>query len=242
MARTQFQLSVGALVSKSLGIYFRNLVPFVVLAAIVLAPWIVLRLTLMEDPDLIWAPLAGMLLQTVLGFMLTGALTYGVVQQLRDQPAGIAAALSQGLQSFTRVLGTSLLCAVRIALWSLLLYIPGIIESVKLFVAIPAAVMEGKGASASIERSNRLTEGSRWAIFGAWFLILILGFGAFFLMMFVLSSGIEAPEEGRSTAWLDIGIALLMTPFSATMGSVTYFLLRKGKENVDAKEIAAVFD
>lgn len=242
MAPTQFKLSVGALVSNSLGIYFRNLIPFVVLGAIVLAPWILLRLTLMEDPQVVWAPAAGLLLQSVLGFVLTGALTFGVVQQLRGEPAGIAAALSTGLQSFGRVLGTAFMCGIRILLWSLVLYIPGIIESIRLFVAIPAAVMEGKGASASIERSVRLTDGSRWPIFGAWFLTMLIGWGLVFVCVFLLTSSTGSFEDAANHAWIDIGVALLVTPFSATMGSSAYFLLRKGRENVDAKQIAAVFD
>ncbi len=240
MARTQFSLTVGALVSTSLGIFLRNLIPFVVLAAVVLSPWIVFRLTVMEDPTNIWAPFVGMILQSVLGFVLTGALTYGVVQQLREQPAGVAQVLNVGMQSFLRVLGTSLLCGVRIFLFSLLLWVPGIIETCRLFVAIPAAVMEGKGAGASIDRSIRLTDGSRWPIFGAWLLMLVVAIGLGAVGGFMI--GAMDPEQLRGVVWLELGIALLVTPFSATMGSAAYFLLRRGKENVEPKQIAAVFD
>lgn len=252
MARTHFQLPVGDLVGKSLSIYFRNLIPFTVMTALVLSPWIALTLYLAPASVVIdpiteqpvfrfnFVALGMFLLQTLLGFMLAGSLTFGVVQQLRGQPAGILVAVSQGMQSFARVLGTSFLCGLRILAYFLLLYVPGIIEQVKLYVAVPAAVMEGKGASASVERSIRLTDGSRWHIFGAWLLVALLGIGLGLLVGVTVA--MAAPDFELDDNWLAIGIQLFMAPFAATMSATAYFLLRKGKENIDAREIAAVFD
>jgi len=252
MVRTHFQLSVGDLVGKSLSIYFRNLIPFTVMAALILSPWIALTLYVEQltadlnpsDPgeslQITGMTFGLVLVQTMLGFMLAGSLTYGVVQQLRGQPAGIGVAISQGLQSFTRVLGTALLCGFRIVLFTLLLYVPGVIEQVKLYVAVPAAVMEGKSAKAAVERSIRLTDGSRWPIFGAWVLVALLGIGLGLLVFAVVR--MANVDWNAESAWFNISIQLLLAPFAATMGATSYFLLRKGKENTDVREIAAVFD
>jgi hypothetical protein len=252
MARTHYVLSIGDLVGKSLSIYFRNILPFTLIAAAVLSPWIAFEFWFdayadglsveNEDAALIIAlgGLGSLIFQTALAFMMTGALTYGVVQQLRGEPASVAEALNQGVASFFRVLGTSLLVGLRVVLWSLLLYVPGIIEQVRLYVAIPAAVMEGKSAGEAVERSVRLTDGSRWQIFGSWMLIGVLGAvigGILGASLFMLNDGFDPDSP-----WVGVIAQLLLTPFGATMGATAYFLLRMGKENVDAKQIAAVFD
>ncbi len=243
MATHPYSLPVGGLVGQTIGVYLRNLIPFTMLGALVLSPWIALRIAI-GDADASNGPralsLLATLVQALLSYILIGAVTYGVVQQLRDQPAGIGLAISQGLSSFLRVLGTAFLCGIRIFLWSLLLWIPGIVENVKLYVAIPAAVMEGKSSGAAVERSKSLTRGSGWAIFGAWLLIFLISFGLGMIGFFVLHS--RNSDVVALPLWLEIAIALLVNPFSATMASVAYFMLRQGKENIDATKIAAVFD
>lgn len=243
MASHSYSLPVGGLVGQTIGIFLRNLVPFLVLGALVLAPWIALRIVFddaVEKQDNLAIPVLLFLLQSLLAYILTGAVTFGVVQQLRRQPAGFGAVISQGLSSFGRVLGTGLLCGVRILLWTILFYVPGVIESVRLFVAIPAAVMEGKSNVAAVDRSKALTRGSGWSIFGAWLLIAVIGAGIGMIGVFVLHSSDQAVLA--KPMWLEITIAVVVGPFSATMAAVAYFMLRRGKENVDATQIAAVFD
>lgn len=242
--RSPFTLSVGTLVGKGSSIYFANLLPFTVLSALVLSPWIAFRL-LVEHPDPAddapsVVPLLGMLLESFLAFVLTGAVTYGVVMQLREQHASLGDALGRGLKSLFAVIGTGALCVLRIFLFTLLLIIPGIIQAVKLYVALPVAVMEGKGGGEAIRRSQQLTEGSRWPIFGSWLLIMVVTMGLGFVAGFLT---VGSKTFGPSViACYEIGIALIMNAFSATLMAVCYFQLRQGKENVDAKQIAAVFD
>ncbi len=248
-----FHLSLGTLLSTSLGSYFRNFLPFTLLSLLLLSPWIALRWyiamrldAMQESPDRDAAlgtsmlQIAAFLLQTLLTYILTGALCFGVVQQLRGQRAGLATVLTQGLQTFTRVLGTGLLCGVRILLFSLLLWVPGIIESIKLYVAIPAAVMEGKSGGQAVARSMALTDGSRWQIFSSVLLMGIVSAGLGALIVFIMLSGNGA--DVSDSLWFEVAIALVVNSISATMMSVCYFMLRQGKENVDAKQIAAVFD
>jgi hypothetical protein len=263
---TPHSLSVGQLVGRSTGIYLRNLLPFTLLGVMFLAPWIALDLCvdkvldeppmprryaqyIPREPDLgvMLLPLASLILQSLLAFLLTGAVTYGVVQQLRGQPASLAHAVSKGLSSFARVCSAAFLCSLRILLFSLLLIIPGIVQEVKLYVAIPAAVMEDVGGRAAMARSRGLIHGSGWQIFGAWLLSAVIGFGLGMLGVavdFMAHDKASAfpPHEYRAPVWFDIAIQLVVGPFSATMMATAYFLLRQGKENVDAKQIAAVFD
>jgi hypothetical protein len=251
--QANYTLPFGQLVGKTIGIYLRNLLPFAVLGAIVLAPWIVLRIYMQESmgeatydgsQSIAGMDVASFALQTLLGYVLTGAVTYGVVQQLRGQPAGLGQVIGIGVQSFFRVLLTGVVVGVLVGLATMLLIVPGIIVSVILFVAIPAAVMERAGPGDAIGRSADLTKGSRWLIFAAWLLIALIGIG-----VAAVAGGVVAifavENQGLHDGipmWLEIAITILTTPFSATMAAVCYFMLRMGKENVDVKELAAVFD
>ena len=91
-----------------------------------------------------------------------------------------------------------------------------------------------------MERSKSLTRGSGWPIFGAWLLVFVASMGLGFLGFF-FAHGYD-PDQIAQSPWVDLTIALLLSPFSATMAAVAYFMLRHGKENVDVKAIAAVFD
>jgi len=244
MARqSTFTLSTGALVAQGLSTYMRNLLPFTLLSALVLSPWIAFRLLVQADagahgePSAL--PLLGALIQGLLTNILTGAVTYGVVMQLRGQPAGLAQVMAKGVQTFFSVLGTGFLCGMRILLLSLLV-IPGIIQQVKLYVAIPAAVMEGKAGGDAIARSQDLTRGSGWQIFYAWLLVLLVSVGLMILVGALLISTKTMPAGFR--IWFEIAIALVLNSFAATLMAVCYFQLRQGKENVDVKQLAAVFD
>lgn len=247
MARTSsaFQLSVGSLVSASLGVYLRNLIPFLFLGCLILGPWILLVFWFAESADakpedVLVETYGAILVQSLLTYVLTGAITYGVVQHLRGEPKGLAETIGKGFGSFFRSLGTGLYCGLMIFVFTLLLIVPGIIQSIRLYVALPASVMEGSVGSAAAKRSTQLVAGSGWQLFGAWLLIVILG-GVFGAVVGAICGATIVDFDARSP-WLQVGIQVPMNTFAATMMAVAYFQLRKGKENVDAKAIAKVFD
>jgi hypothetical protein len=250
-SRTNYRLTVGALVSTTFGVYTRNLLPFLLLGTFALLPWIGLRVYLDEDiyqvraepvdPGAMLAAVFGTLfLQVLLTYVLTGAVTFGVVQQLRGERAGVWVAFSKGVAMLGPSLLTGILSGVRILLFTLLLIVPGIIESMRLYVAIPVTIMEGKSAGAAVQRSITLTRGSLWPLF--WTLVLMAAFSFLIAVIGGLVFVAMGGEIGVQPAWFDIVVTVVVNSFAATMGAVAYFLLRKGKEHVGAKEIAAVFD
>lgn len=241
MATTRgFSLSVGTLFRTAFQTWFRNLVPFTFLGAAVFAPWIVLRILLDTGPPSPGAMALVALLQVVLGNVLTGAVTYGVVEHMRGKAASFGDVLQFGLRVFLRVLLTGLVTGVIIGVATIFLIIPGLIATAILYAAVPAAAIEGLGAGAAIRRSARLTEGSRWPIFWAAVLMAIVFIGVGALVGAIL--GLSTGFEGEPSAALDITIALVVSPFFATAPAVCYALLRQGKENVDPTQLAAVFD
>ena len=74
-----------------------------------------------------------------------------------------------------------------------------------------------------------------------WRLLMgIVTYGVIFLCGFVFTT--TTTDFARLPIWIEIAIPLLLNPFSATLSSVCYVMLRQGKENVDVQQIAAVFD
>lgn len=251
--QSTYRLPIGGLVAKSIGIYLGNLLPFVVLAAIALAPWIVMRFYLEANPPRVPAggkpgfeplPLAAVVLQQLGAQVLTGALTFGVVQKLRGIPTDLGQVLTIGFKSFLRVLVVGIVYGLLVGLGTVLLVVPGMIVMTIFYVALPAAVLENKGVGGAMARSSDLTRGNRWQIFGAVLLFAVVMFGATLLigLLLYLTMKDQALQEGSIPAWLEVAFTLLLAPFGATMPAVCYFLLRTGKENVDAKQVAAVFD
>jgi hypothetical protein len=246
MARNPpFSIRFGDLVSRTLSAYFRNLAPFTVLAVLVFAPWIAC-VFLFPDPPVrsagmehTWRTIGMFLLQTLLSYVLIGAVTFGVVQQMRGEPQSFGTSIAMGLRSFFGALGTGILCGLRILVGFILLYIPGIIESIRLYVAIPISIIEGIGGSRAVQRSIDLTAGSRWPIFGAVLLMGVVTVGLGAIGGFVIGTTLDA--DSQALQWLEVVITVVTSTFSATLAAVCYALLRHGKENVDVKELAAVF-
>ncbi|MEQ1633628.1 MAG: hypothetical protein ABL997_14715 [Planctomycetota bacterium] len=243
MARAvQYHLRVGDLVGRSLSIYFSNFLPFALLAALAFAPWFAVQLyieanlaELDENSTALFLALAG-IMSALASQMLTGALTYAVVQRLRGTSPSLGSVLAMGAKSFFRVLVVSLVVGILVGIGSVLLVVPGLILMTWFYVAIPVAVLEGKNL-ASLGRSRSLTDGNRWPIFGAVVLAMVIigGIGA------VIGIAIVA-NDLTMPAWVEFAINIVFGPFGAAMPATCYFLLRTGKENVDAKEVAAVFD
>jgi hypothetical protein len=239
----KFRLTVGQLVSVSLGIYLRNIIPFLFLGTLVLGPWIAFELCvpLKElPPSGLFAAVIGMiLLVNVLTDMLTAAITYGVVMQMRGTPAGLVDCIGKGISSFAHVIGTGVVVGLRILVWLFTIY--GIIrEPIRLFVAVPVAVMEDKAGNAAARRSVELVRGNGAAVLWSMALTMVVNFGVNKVATFLMV-GLD-PEFDQNDPLLGAVIAVPVQTFLSTMMAVAYFLLRKGKENVDAAAIAKVFD
>jgi uncharacterized membrane protein len=104
----------------------------------------------------------------------------------------------------------------------------GIFVMIILYVAIPVAVVENAGVLTSLSRSNRLTAGYRWHIFG---LLLLLGALALVAGMAIQNLLLDLPGES-----VYVGAAFLMqvavSIMSAIMAAVSYNELRRIKESV----------
>lgn len=157
--------------------------------------------------DAFIASLVTSLLGTALPFILTGPTTQGQVAYYlslsRGEKPDIGLVL-QGFGHFILNLLTYLLMSLFLFLWSLLLFVPGIIKSLS-YALTYFVITENPELSPSeaITQSRQLMDGHKWKLFClnlsfiGWYLLgtLLLGFGNFFVLPYVQASIAEFYQE-----------------------------------------------
>ncbi|NNG05519.1 MAG: hypothetical protein HKM95_15655 [Inquilinus sp.] len=248
-----FSFSVGAVLGRSFGIWFRNFIPFSLMSIIVTSPSFILAMA--TQPDLgSQSPAAGggavatfatIFVDLVVNALLVGALAYGTFQDLRGNRASIGEIVAHGFSVVPVVVGVALLVGLITFLGIIALVIPGIIAAVVLWVAVPVATVERPGVIASLSRSSELTRGHRWPCLGAIILITVVQFsvaalagGAYAL----LAADTTILFTGTGYLFFEYILAAVITVFGSVAAAVAYHDLRSVKEGIGVNEIAAVFD
>jgi hypothetical protein len=232
---------VGEVLGQTFSIYFANFLPFALLTAIALSPLFILEgygaaAKAVPGSPAALAALALLLVGVaVCPYIATGAITYGVFQQMRGKDTSIGDCLSRGLSALLPILGLGLLQGLLVGLASLACLVPGIMLAVRWAVSIPAAVTERTDASLSMSRSTDLTDGMRWDVFGVLFVIQALNLGSVLVVTL-------ATARNPILYLLLSGVAnLLVVGLSATGSAVMYYRLRDLKESIDVDQVASVF-
>lgn len=238
----QPQLNIGSLLGQSLKIYGANLASFLLISLIAYSPVIVGAMLLVkgtptEQESALYAALIAVGAM-VFGTMATGAMSYGVIQQLRGKPAGVGECVSVGLRRLAAVLGVALLSGLCILGGTLLLIIPGIVLACSLCLATPAAVVEGTGPVESLRRSRFLTDGSRMSLFGTYVVIGVVQgvFGA------ILEASLVVTGNAGTQIFVSLAEMIVFGAWQSTAIAVAYHDLRVMKEGVDVEQLAAVFE
>jgi hypothetical protein len=229
---------VGEILGETFSIYFSNILPFTLLTAIALTPTYVLAYFINNAPPASVLVITSGLLLVALAFLApnlaTGAITFGVFQQLRGKDTSIAECLSRGLSLLLPVVGLAFVQSLAIFVAALACVVPGIILAVRWAVSIPAAVTEGTGVGASMERSSFLTDGLRWDVFGVLFVLGAIQIAATLLVRL-------ATKDPNLNLLLSAVKDLLVVGVSATGAAVMYYRLRGIKESTDVDQISSVF-
>jgi hypothetical protein len=199
-----------------------------------------------------------LLLCAVLYVLAQAVVLYGAFQAMRERPVNLGDCLKVAFSRFFPIVGiaicwiiavaavgilTGLISAavgppyVRVAI-SVMIFFGLCMTLVTMwFVAIPACIVERLGPLASIGRSNALTKGCRWKIFG----MILLVFAV--TMILSLVTGPVLSLIGKVVSALgSLALNGVMGAFYAIYVAVTYHDLRVAKEGVDTDQIAAVFD
>ena len=245
--------SIGRVIGDSIGIYARNFASFSFLAllmgliGLLVSMYNLSQTTLEASGEMNFSGAGGDLLTSLaallVSFLTQAAIIYGTFQDLRGSKASFTECITRGLASVVPVIVGSILLMIGVAIGMLLLIIPGIIFWLMWWVYIPAIVVEGKGIFESFGRSQQLTSGRRWSIFGLVIIVLVLTV----VVGAVVNLVALAAVSGSSDPMFFFIIAqylinAIVTAFGAVLVAVGYYYLRVEKEGVDVNDIASVFD
>jgi len=242
---------VGRVLADSFRLLFRNFVPFLAIAVVLAVPSVAARLWASGFPRVpghlgahfAWTMIA-LLVGMVCGALTSSALTFGTLQDLRGQRAGIGPCVSRGLAAAPKVFAAALLWSLFVTFGYVLLVIPGVIISIMLWVYVPVIVVEGAGITDSFGRSRALTSGHRWGIFGL-FCLFIAVFGTAEIIILVILGAANLRTGGLESGWpfwALTALSVIATAFVAVSTAVGYSYLRAEKEGVMIDDLAKVFD
>jgi hypothetical protein len=231
--------SVGAILSRGFSVWTSNLPLFFGVSFVCYLPLLLIPTADPTDPKSALVTIFGAIgLQAIIGAIVSGAVVRGVFEQLRGNRAGFGDSLRVAIRALGRILGATVAVTVSVMLFTMLLFVPGIVKACSYYAAIPAAVVEGTGPLESLSRSRKLAQGYRWHIFA----ILLVG-GLFALLVgggaAVLFRSLSGPV---STLLVTVVPNAIVGSLTAVFSGVAYYQLRVAKEGIDIEQLAAVFD
>jgi hypothetical protein len=242
------KFGVGSVLARSFPIWGRNIVPFTFLSLIFYLPLLIYAFVTFRGGEVTKAVEQKYNLVVFFGggalnLIITGAVVYGVFQQIRGQHAGLGQCLRVGLARLFPVLGVGIVVGFLYIIGFVCLVIPGILVQLVYWVAVPVAVVERLGVGASMSRSSKLTSGERGTIF---LLMLVVGaiYIGFILGMGVLLSkaGVIQVREPLTQALAGLLAPVIFGALMAVINAVGYHDLRVAKEGVGIEDLVRVFE
>jgi hypothetical protein len=232
---------VGQVISRSFTLLFRHFLTFFIVTLIAFSPLLLLRqgsATAETDPVQALITLGlGFVLLMVLSMFSSAIILHGTFQDMRNRPVNLLESLKVAFRRFLPLLVLAMLESVLMVLGLILLIVPGLILYTMWLVAVAACVVERTGPWRSLRRSQELTKGHRWKIFGLFLLLILLSLiNPLLQLALTAAAGATAGAIGNAI-WTAIGSA-----FSSVVIAVTYYDLRVAKEGIDIEQIASVFD
>jgi len=242
MTESNSGFMVGDVLGRTFSTLGRNLVPFLIIAAVAAIPNLILNWNTVSGPGaptqifarLGWSLSIGGLVQ-----LLTQAIIlHAAFQDMLGRPIRIGESIRVGFSRFLPIFGLSFLMGVGIILGMMVLLVPGLILLTMWAVALPACVVETQGPIGSLGRSVELTKGHRWKLFGLLFLLWIVSF-----VLGGLSAVVGKMLGGQiGVLSLQFIVQTVLGAFQAILVIVIYRDLRVAKEGIGTEQIAAVFD
>lgn len=243
---------VGEILVDAFEIYRRHWQNLIAIVAVVVVPLTILQVVLVDafidevqveelpggrvevTGDLGSAVVGGLVVFVVftLAFMvLTGAMTRAAAGTFLARDLTIAETYRYGFARLGSILLVAVLVVLAVAGGFVLLIIPGIIVLTRLWVSMPAVVIEDRRGREALRRSWNLVKGYSWPVFGA---IIVSGlltglFGTLLAAVFPDNLAGEAIAQTIATT--------LATPYSVLVGILIYLSLRVRKEGYGIEDL-----
>lgn len=235
----------GRIINGAFAVWGRNLATFSALAVLMHAPIVAVQLALRggfdpNDPTAVTSRTFFLLgLNLTVGALLSAALTWGVLEDLRDRRATFGDCLANGFSRLGPVLAVTLVATLATMVATMALVVPGIVVAMMLYIAVPAVVMEEIAPMDALRRSAQLTEGSKWSLLAVAVGLLVVTLTLAWAGGYAIGTVVEEPVLA---AVLGEVLGAVFAPLPATAAAVAYFLLRQEREGVHLDELASIFD
>lgn len=260
------RFEIGRVISRTFEVIGRNFGAFALLALLLGGlPSLLMTLsqlslagaeTALFNPATAGLFILGVLVMLACAFTLQAAIVHATVADLNGRRVVVGESLMVGLRNVLPLIGLAILTGLGVGLGFLLLIVPGIILAVMWSVAVPAKIVERIGVMQAFSRSNDLTRGRRWAIFGLFVVYVILSW--------IVQAAITAVCAGFAGSLGFIPIAgeaeglvgnlqraqVVAAPIIGTITALVsaagvaalYYELRSTREGVGAEALASVFE
>lgn len=221
----------SALVGATLRLFGRHAPLFLAVTALVVAPVVLLvdgvwGREFAAGPDAVPSPGAAVVsgvLQAVVVPSLVTALHVRIVQALgRGEVPRPGAALRSAVTVLPAAAGAVLLYTLVTGVGFLLLIVPGVWLSVRLYFGAQAAVVDGVGPVGALRASAQLVDGRWWPTAGRLLLAGIV-FAAMLVPLGVLAALVE---DGVAFTLLDLLLQTVEASLTALFGTLAFFDLR----------------
>lgn len=232
------EFSVGSVFSRTWSTLFRRPGVFIGITLVAWVPSTILRFILGTGQP--FTTFMTYVVAYILGMIVQGAISYAALQELRGDIATMGESLAQSASRIAPLLGASLLAGLGLVLGMILLIAPGLILMCAWAVVTPACVVERLGPLKSLRRSDALTKGYRWKIFGLIMLVGIVSGVIGFVAAF--ATGLIFPWSKMIVTLVSSLVTLLPQTFGCLMNPVIYYSLRSTKEGVAIDSLVNVFD
>jgi hypothetical protein len=249
-------LTIGELLDRTFVYYRQHLMMFVGIAALphlfVLVYQIAVLTLRPTGPGAALAPLLGAAVGFIASTFSYGAIVIAVSEIQLDRPIDIGEAFARIRSQVGEVIVLSLNIGVRVLIGTILLIVPGILQALKYALAIPVAILEQDGVSASLSRSADLTRGDRGRIF-----VIYLLFAVLFLVLTMLWQvpamfmlGFRSARTGVPPTWTAQTVILfggfiteaLLSPIMTIGLTLVYYDERVRKEAFDLEHMMHEID
>lgn len=255
--RMKFQLgklSVGDILDRGLKVLFSRLLTFFLINLVVLLPlvgliFLFIKFITLSVTSVLIAFGVGTVLFAVLWFVGIAAQLKIIEQMHIGRRVGIGEAVLFALRRVGPLLLVSIVYGLAVLIGLFLLIIPGMIFFCMYAFASQAVVLEGLGPIAGMNRSEKLTKGFKWRIFGILLLIgvltllldagLVIGMSAIIPITENVSgaNGLEKERLNETNLTIHLAImalaSILLNTYLTVCLILTYFDLRTRKEGFD---------
>ena len=199
--------------------------------------------------EMIGVTLFSWALGILIAALTQAVLTRATTAESDGRKAGFGECIAAAFRVVFPLAALMILLVLAVMLGLVLLIVPGVILYVMWSVASPALVEEHSGVFGSFRRSQELTKGARWKVFGlllvvlvtAWILEAAAGFAAIALVGLDGMRTIATGQLPIAYTIVMLVISTLTNVFWGTVQASTYVELRQWKEGGSSEQLAEVF-